>query len=252
MIRPLSKLPPIWLIPACTPAGITGFLLLARPAGVRGASSSGTVRTASAAPKGQGVELVLPKEQLQPGTKYQLAVHYTHTDAGAPNPLLSKPAIQTVRTPDPVVTNPTVVSVSAPDPAAVPACRERGDAYTAAGCNDVTILVAPPNSAAVQAGAGPQWPWVGSGELTQHLMACRVLPPGPTSRRLHADWFSAALPTGPPLLLPAPPPCSYHQLHGGMQALRRHAATQQPAPPAWRPGPLQPAAKSHRPGGGDA
>lgn len=130
-------------------AGITGFLLLARPAGVRRASGSGIVRSAAAVPAGPHMELRLPSKQLQPGTNYQLAVHYVHTDAGAPNPLLSTPAMEAVRTPDP--TNPTVVSVTALDPAAVPACRERGAAYTAAGCNDVTIVVAPPESAAVRA-----------------------------------------------------------------------------------------------------
>lgn len=130
-------------------AGITGFLLLARPAGVRGAAGGSIVRSAAAAPAGQHMELRLAAQQLQPGTNYQLAVHYAHARAGVPNPLLSTPVIKTVRTPDP--TNPVVVSVAALDPAAVLACRERGAAYDAAGCNDVTILVDPPKSTAVRA-----------------------------------------------------------------------------------------------------
>lgn len=140
-------------------AGITGFLLLARPAGVRGAAGGSIVRSAAAAPAGPHMELRLAAQQLQPGTNYQLAVHYAHARAGVPNPLLSTPVIKTVRTPDPI--NPVVVSVAALDPAAVPACRERGAAYDAAGCNDVTILVDPPKSTAVREGARAYGRWLG-------------------------------------------------------------------------------------------
>ncbi|KAL4436620.1 hypothetical protein ABPG75_003759 [Micractinium tetrahymenae] len=130
-------------------AGINGFVLLARPAGARHASGSDVVRIATGVPSAQQAELQVPREQLQPGTSYQLAVHYAHTAAGAANPLLSMPAARTVRTPDP--TNPTVVSVTALDPATTPTCRERNDGYKAAGCYDVVIVVDPPKNAAVRA-----------------------------------------------------------------------------------------------------
>lgn len=155
-------------------AGITGFLLLARPAGVRGAAGGSIVRSATAAPAGQHMELRLAAQQLQPGTNYQLAVHYAHARAGVPNPLLSTPVIKTVRTPDP--TNPVVVSVAALDPAAVPACRERGAAYDAAGCNDVTILVDPPKSTAVRAGARA-YGWGAGARGGSAANGARTLPP---------------------------------------------------------------------------
>lgn len=173
--------------PAVATAGITGFLLLARPAGVRRASGSGIVRSAAAVPAGPHMELRLPSKQLQPGTNYQLAVHYVHTDAGAPNPLLSTPAMEAVRTPDP--TNPTVVSVTALDPAAVPACRERGAAYTAAGCNDVTIVVAPPESAAVRAGARALWSLGGRVEGRSRA-DCLQVPHLATHPCLSVWWFA--------------------------------------------------------------